>query len=1027
MGTSVSDLDATLKAVKKGSVADLDSILSAMSPTPSTGPKKEIKKVEPKLSLTEQLAGALDTGYQFLNRAHSATNAGLNEFGKQVEGTLARTPTPEQLQKQGKPLGETVTRPIIENLTGIYDAAKAGIRASDAEFKPGDQVYTNKKPVAFRMFTQGMNPKASLAEQLTRRAMDLSADVQTDPVALATGLGLRGALGGAKVAGRLAKTIPAVQRGLARANAIVDPLADALKESKVGAFATNVLGAIGAGPHQRMKTYLKPNELLVRRWVRPAEEVIDDVRRETLRLRGTQYGDAIDNYAQNNTGANPVAQLVRRTISERLASANPQAGVYPKPFNELTAGQKGILVSHLQNPFGVSPTWLLEQADKTIASMGQTEFNLMRSGVKPKKGQNISSIIDHEKWLDEMFGKRPVSGVPNVKELASVSKGTVPTQIYEAGLRKLVNQLPKSEWVRPMPPAFAGQPTPMADPGWVEIPREGILSSKLGGMQVPAPLKAALDVQLSRAGQGAGGEAKSWYIKNKDTLEWIHKNVIGTIKKGLVAATSTQNANIFSNQQVVSLALQHEGIDPEKLNGKIIRQAYSDVMRSEKGKSIPNDIKTIRKYTRSFDATEAASNYVYGEPRGPLEGTIRNRGTNFAFRQPTAGEAIGRAYLPNSVVAFQGTSEKAWKLAMYRTLVANGKSPQEAVNLMEKHLFDYSDRGVLLEIFDKFGLYPFATYPTKAFNLLMDTLVHHPEIAAKYVSFQRLKDVGYEKTFKNSNDRYTGPFTIPYGNPEDKNTFEMQRFFPFGAQVQGLSDALSGKGAGSIANALGMGQPGDSLLSAVTSAPLISRFYDIAQGINPMSEVGKPKSILEKGQPASDLQSIQVREFLKNLAPSQLLGRAAQAQQDTSQGKTSTNYPFSIPRTQEETTMQYGVGIRAGNSKGMTESKMSPEVKAEVKGRKSEEMNRFLRDTKQRVKTDRNSKLWDTLKNDANKFNDPKLLQAEVKDALMRLKTLPLSGRSVVKGRITDEGRETIYKQFLYVEALHERWNELKK
>lgn len=981
-------------------------------------PKREIPRPDPGLNLFERFAGAVDRGMQTLDRFHSATNAAANELARQGANVLSASPTPDDLQKQGMSPIQAAVEPFVQNVRGLAQAVPKAAQA-------GVKAYQNNDKVGMNFYTQNADPNASTTEQLIRRALDLSMDIQTDPVALTQYLGVVGAMKTAGAGLKVAKQIPAVQRGLARANAIVDPLAQSAMRSAPGAFVTRLLGNFGQGPHQAMRRELiRPHELEIANAARPVQEVLSDVQRETLRLRklNPQYDTLIQDYGAQHGGANPVEELLRRTIKERATAGSSRV-----PFNQLTPTQKATMVKKYANPFGVSPTWLIDQADKTLAAMDATEFQLLKAGVTPgiNKGGAANKAVDVDQWLEGMFGK-PALVRPSTPG-ALVKPTQVPTQMREAGIRNFINDLPNhTDWVRPVTP---GAP----DPGWVEIPQGGVLGSKLAGYQVPAPLKAFLDTELAAGGLEVSNEPKSWYIQNKDLSEWVAKNVVGTVKKGLIAATSTQTANLASNNLVSQLAIKRGlsrgvikalGGTPDSLLSAKLKGAFQDVMDLDKGKKVAGDINEIRKFSNSFDATENSTSFFGGGPRPAMEGSVIGSGTKFAYREPTLGEAAGALYPPNHLANFQGVAERAYKLATYRVLRDGGLSSKEAAALVEKHLFDYSDRGPLLEIFDKFGFWPFATYPTKAFGLLMDTVVNHPEMLAKFPRLRQLAARGYETNMQNVDPRYVTPFTFPYGNPADKNLVDLQRFVPFGAGIEGATNLAEGQGlVKALTSAVGLGRAGQGPLESVINTPLGARLYGIAQGISPFSEAGKPKGLLQPGEPASDLPALQQKELLRNFAPSQTGGRGTIALQDVLQGKPSTDYAFQQPRTLEDTILQHGLEVRTFKATTPTDNKRNQEVKSEVKSRASDEVKDFMRKAKDAAETAKENPETKT----AAKFNDPGQIKRELQDAKTRLKSLPISGRVSVKGKLTDEGREKIQKQLYYIYALKARLKEVAR
>jgi hypothetical protein len=579
-------------------------------------------------------------------------------------------------------------------------------------------------------------------------------------------------------------------------------------------------------------------------------------------------------------------------------------------------------------------------------------------------------------------------------------------EIHEAGVRNFIQDLPNmgSEWVRPV---VAGQ-KPL--PGYTAIQAGGVLDS-LKGFQIPTRLYAFLEKEMARGALVPSHEAQDWYIRNKDLIEWAYKNVVGTVKRGLIGNPATQTANLVSNNIVVELGLKRNGIASRGL-AEEVKRAFGDVRRLRDGQDVP-DVAAFRKHSRAFDATQTDSSLVTARGQFGQVNKVNMAGTPLAHVQPRPGQVAGNLFLPNHLVDFQGQAEQAYKLAMFRML-RKRLGDRAAAAQVDKYMFDYADRGPVLEIFDRFGLWPFSTYPTKAFGLLVDTILNHPQELAKY---PRLRELAYTGTdpaqMESVPERYRSAFTFPL---DDKTAVDFQRFLPFGSGIEAMS-RLEGVQSipGAVAAAMGLGRAGQTPKEAFMNAPLFSRLYGIEAGISPYSEAGHPKPLLAEGQPPDEVAGRQQKERMRNYAPSLGGGRGTQALQDAQQGKTSTDYPYQEPRTKESVLLQHGLGIRTFPAEAETKRQKRLEGTVE---RRAEVVGDFLDAEVERAEKRIINKHW----KEVQKLT-PRQAAKQYQETYKYLKfTLSQSGRVVdAKGKVTAEGQERIRNAALRLVALAER------
>lgn len=906
------------------------------------------------------------------------------------------------------------TFPILDLLEGAKDVGSGVARGLTNLFQPGgpkgdiDEILSLFSPtseeVPMQVFGQRVNEQSSKTAKIGAKVGDFALGAATSP-----DIPIAGAVG--KAVGEFAQ--PVIKGVASRIQRVIDPI----KETRIGNEGQKLMLWLGGGPYKRMfKEVLKDYDAEVGYQVQRVTNITEDIARETRRIQGSDrmFRDTMEQFAANH-GAHPVISLVRKAVTDR---SNARV-----PLNQMNPKQLAATLKQYDNPFGVDPQFIITKADEILQHIDETETLLMKSGVTPtvNKGGANQRLIEPEDWLNQMFGEsKPVPTNMVNALLGKVEGGAAHIQqIHEAGIRNFLNDLPKfSEWVKPA--------TGVDVPGWVTIQPGGILGSKLAGYQMPQPLYNALELELTRAGKAIANQPKSEYIIAKDAAEWWAKKVVGFEKKGMVGNPVTQIGNNFGNTFAQGWALDRAGVSVHPTERmEAIHRGFKQAIEMRQGVR-SKSVDRLSRYAPNLFQTQVDASI--SEPAGALGQLEKVRfipGTNIDFTVPkpqgltkqffgegkvgesvaTAGALANKANPVNWFADFQGISEQAYKIATFE-LLAKKVGDRQAAALVEKYFFDYTDRGMLAEAADRFGLWIFNVFPIKATNLFFEEVINNP---GKLYQLKRYRDLAVGNDDPSQNDSLPewmrkSKFTLPIGGGD---YIGVGRMHPFG----GVMDQLANLPGTDISTEL----------RNIASKPLATPLINIAQGMQTFTrdDRGNPP-LLQPGQPATDLLGLQMKEFAKAYAPTLVGGRGGQSIEASMQGITPTDYPFSEPRSREEAALQYGLGLRTTKAEGKIDKKKR--LKSEVKARRTQEVKDVVREAREEAKT-RNP-----MKKATEKFRDYSDAFAEYQKAQTRLKQLQMSGRVVNKERqVTEDGREELRKQVFYVNALRDRAKELKE
>jgi hypothetical protein len=800
------------------------------------------------------------------------------------------------------------------------------------------------------------SPNSGLAAHVGAKAVNFGVDLATDPTnALLAGPAGKLMDESAKAMKSVVKGLPAVQKGMAKVKAIIDPL----KETAAGASVIRGLGWFGIGPQHRMfKEVQSPHKQALDVQAQRIANVLQDVQKHSIDI---QRDPIVRAYIQDHaavTKENPVIELIR----ERMQSLN-------KPGRD----QAALKIAEKAKGFGIDPAFveskaselrnIYDDAQKEIikanngrkldsfkAKENRTEQQTVseaqpyigdlssareRAPVSPsalpeevgyhtetavtQQGHTVQGKADeqYQQFIENVLGeKQPRNQTARQRLLAARPKGagTDARIVREAGIRNLIQDMPTKfpEWVQPV--------TESVKPGWVAIQEGGLLDS-LAGYQVPEPLYNMLENEVAGAGLGVAKQIRSEYIIAKDVGEALNKNLIGQIKKGFISTSPTQTANIVANLGQQSLVLKDAGIkvtNQERVQAMLrgFKQAWDMGRQGIRSKTIEE----ISAHSPSL--LDTSIDTAIGKPSpqyGQLPEVIGAGRFSTALPRPqgltarlfgegrggtavaTAGKALGTVNPIEQLANFQGLAERATKIATYELLHNQGKLDAKAATaLVEKVHFDYSDRSHAAEMADRFGIWIFNAYPQKAFGLFMDTVLNHPSELLRYQNLRHLA-IGNDDPSKNRNLpdwMRKSKFTVPLG---DNLYTNVGRFHHFGGVIDQLAN-------------LGHGVDVSEEVRNIGSKTIYNPLFNIAQGQQTFArdERGNPP-LLAPGQPVNELPGLQRKEFLKAYFPSMVGGRAGQAFLEVAKGIGPTD--SQEPRTYEDVALQYLLGIRVTDAK----------------------------------------------------------------------------------------------------------------
>jgi hypothetical protein len=571
-----------------------------------------------------------------------------------------------------------------------------------------------------------------------------------------------------------------------------------------GQLISRGLYALGTGPtHAMMRQATRAYEQHVALRLQDAGNIARDLARETTALwtRSPGFQKATENWKGEESG--PVQALVRDYVVTHFQKHLPTG-----PIDQALANRARALQ--------VPPQMVKQYGDRLVNHLQETEAELFRGGKTPfvkargkqwekslapgaaQAQMKIAGVAKAAKapaedrlrrrwareYLNQLFAGEPVDRLGGLGSATFSGAGI--RSVRRAGLANLSLSLVRDgRYVRP----FAGA----LPPGWRVVPdvRDfGLLAGKM----MPEPLFNYLArevgrtekvyTKLGRAAIGASTRAAG----NGNAILDAAERLTGLRKKLWIGNFSTAGANILSNQMAVELAARREGFSLAAFTKNLVKSGPEVVTWQKTGRATPT-LSRLMQRSRSFVETEAQTAAIAGRKSAKAVAGLSGRIASVAGKRvhvPEAQELAARA--GNLLVSMHGTPERAYKLALYRTLEPK-VGPERAAELTEKYLFDYSDRGYLLEMLDRYGIWVFNAFPTKATGLLLDTLVHRPDLVARYPRLQEqlLSEApGAKERYQALPDYRQGPFTVPAGQGR---FVDLSRFNPFGQPLKPAQEA----------------------------------------------------------------------------------------------------------------------------------------------------------------------------------------------------------------------------------------------
>jgi hypothetical protein len=509
-------------------------------------------------------------------------------------------------------------------------------------------------------------------------------------------------------------------------------------------------------------------------------------------------------------------------------------------------------------------------------------------------------------------------------------------------------------------------------------------NSVLAQVKNGVPIEKALSGTLGKApgliarGGAVALHAAQWperkaaaILANRTENLWT--KAVGLQKQLWLSQPATQAANAMSNVAVSELALRRAGVGVAGYP-KALKEAAAEMAALWRKRATSADIAEFSGHSKSLAETFATQ----------------------------AGIATGAT--KNPFLAVHGGMEQVAKLALYKAL--KGKlGAAEAARLVEKHLFDYSSRPALLELADKYGLWVFNAFPTKATGLFVDTLIHRPDLVARYPRLQRMIEQefpGSTEALANAAPWQKGMFTYPTG----RDTFvSLDRYSPFAQPIEtarGIRDLIAGKGA--------------------LEAPAPDALY----GSTVFGQTLQSLRKVPKDAPANEQVKAFLREELMGRVP--LLrslgvpglspGRIGSARQ----GVTMSDSMFAEPQTPRQAVMQALAGITTfkGEGRDARMERLSPAMAArsDAAGALTDQIDRDLAA----------GRLKNTFAAKAARITDRAELEKRARGADAYLNKLATSPRYITAaGKLTDTGRKTLGNVYMALMAYQDRMDELDR
>lgn len=690
------------------------------------------------------------------------------------------------------------------------------------------------------------------------------------------------------------------------------------------------LHPLGVGPTSAMmREVTKPYEQQVAVRLQEGGQIAREMRKrmQRLRLDDPALDARLQQLAKGDPG--PLQRLVQKYVTLNIQHG-PQAlsTSIDNQAIELRAAAEGIPYP-LVREYGNQLLGHMQKTLQDLQATGATPFVKARGkqfqkglppgpwynqayfAATPKGAKPVAEDVLRRKfasaYLAQLFASEKPQALGQVGAQAFTGSGV--REVYRAGLRGVVNRL-----TDPADPVSRFT-SDVYRPGYVQVKSLREFGKPLAGKYLPETLYNYLTHEIGQVGL-VGPATQKVYTKfgrqagpivpegkrNWGLLGTALEKYAGLQKKLWIGNFSTAGSNILSNQAAVELAARREGFPVAAFTAELPDAAKEVLQYKQTGRPSP-DVAGLRRFSRAFVETQAATAALAGKKRpeelAGLTGRIFTLPGGKRVLAPTGGEAASRA--GSALVALHDYPEKVYKLALYKTLQPK-VGAQRAGELVEKYLFDYSDRGALLEMLDQHGLWVFNAFPTKAMGLLLDTLVNRPDLVARYprLQAQLMQEAGAKERYGKLAEFQKGPFTLP---GPGGGFLDVSRQHVFGDTLRTAQETLDAARERRLPDYLKPDELGN-LAGHLAFSPVISAL----ENRRLYGSTAHPVRISPIGAPMEQQMKSRGQEMLYQMAPGFVRGiaeyRAAKAGIPTKGGR------LTEPRQPGDVLLQSFFGIR---------------------------------------------------------------------------------------------------------------------
>jgi hypothetical protein len=336
------------------------------------------------------------------------------------------------------------------------------------------------------------------------------------------------------------------------------------------------------------------------------------------------------------------------------------------------------------------------------------KIKVLNKAGSPKTGGVLSGLVRQRKDLvDKLHGQEQALQDLDL-ELTESKRLNTSQKI----VRPLAGQVNAENDIRATQEGMAAQEAKFAIPtDWIKV--SGKEWGPLSDHYIPPAMKKIIE-------QRYGPDLLLRGAKGDPTQEAALKlasRFVGIIKYNKTALNpSTHFNNIFGNGVLAEIGANLH--DTSLVSQPwIMKQAGEEIMAGN-----GRWLNELRANSNVFDNVNDATREIQGIGKeiNPLPQT--------AFQKMAQG--AGGAYAAPGH-AFQG-EEQLFKLSLYIALRKKGLSALDAAKGTQRYLFDYSDVPQMVEVFRKYGISPFLTFPYKATGVLLETVVKKPSLINRY-------------------------------------------------------------------------------------------------------------------------------------------------------------------------------------------------------------------------------------------------------------------------------------------------------